>query len=149
MRALAAVIERLQRRVNVMIGRAVLTAIDDARRIQEVQLVALKGEVLDPVERFQEYGFSSHPIPGATAVLLSLGGERQHAIAVAVDDRRHRPTGLAAGEVCLYTDEDTPTSPARIIFKRGRRLELRMGRSSIVMTDTDILLDSPHVGLND
>ena len=28
-------------------------------------------------------------------------------------------------------------------------IRMRVGRSTLVMTDTDILLDSPHVGLND
>ncbi len=139
----------LRRRVMLMVGRAVLTLVDDDPRLQVVQLSALRSETIDRAERFQEYGFSSHPEPGAEAVVVCPGGVRQHPIVIAVDDRRYRPTGLLEGEVVLYTNENTAAVPCRIALKRGPRIELRCGRSSIVMTDTDILLDSPHIGLND
>ena len=114
----------LRRRVALMVGRAVLALVDDEPALQVLQVRALRDETLDGVERFQQYGFTSHPHPDAEVLLLSFGGMRQHAVAVAVDDRRHRPTGLQAGEVCLYTDEDEDGAPHRIVLKRGRVIEL-------------------------
>lgn len=91
-------------RLTLLVGRAVLRAVADGPRMQVVQLTALDGETLDGVERWQDYGFTSHPRPGAEAVVLSLCGNRDHAVAIRVDDRRYRLTGLAEGEVALYDD---------------------------------------------
>ena len=114
----------LRRRVLLTVGRAVLQLVDDTRKLQSVQVVALDSEVLDEVERFQEYGYTSHPHPQAECVVLAVGGMRQHPLIVAIDDRRYRVTDLKAGEVCLYTDEDESGSPHRITLKRGRVVEI-------------------------
>ena len=90
----------LRRRVYLMIGRAVLTAVNDATPLQTVQVEALPGEIIDGAERFQIYGFSSHPRKGADALVLAVGGVRQHPV-VLIDDRRHRMK-LAESEVALY-----------------------------------------------
>ena len=144
MRLIARVMAPLRRRVLLMIGRAMLTLVDDARKLQSVQVVALNGEVIDDAERFQQYGFTSVPHPEAEAVVLSVGGMRQHPIVIAVEDRRYRVRDLAAGEVCLYTDEDmideNNTLPHRIELARNRTIRLRAGGSSIVMTPTTITL---------
>lgn len=95
----------LKRRVMLMVGRAVLQLIDDAWKIQQLQLTGLAGEVLEKVERFQEYGFTSVPLPGAEAVLLAVGGDRAHGLVVGVEDRRYRLTGLEGGEVAIYDDQ--------------------------------------------
>lgn len=92
----------LQRRVALMLGRCVLTAIDDAAKVQRVQLTALRDEVHGDVERFQDYGFTSVPLPGAEAVAVFVAGNRGHGIVVVADDRRYRKTGLAPGEVAVY-----------------------------------------------
>ena len=141
--------DKLWRSLRLSIGRAVLTLIDDATMMQTVQMEGLPGEVLDGVERIQQYGFTSRPHAGAEAVFLALGGQRQHSIVIACEDRRYRVTGLETGEVCIYTDEDQDGTPHRIHFKRGRGIELRAGASSIVMTPTEILLNAAHIGLND
>lgn len=103
-RTVTKLIGPLKRRVLLMIGRGVLKLIDDAGGIQHVQLVALEGETLDRVERFQEYGFTSVPHPGAEAVLAAAGGDRGHGLVVGVEDRRYRLVGLAGGEVAIYDD---------------------------------------------
>ena len=146
------VLRALGRRVKLAIGRAVLHLVDDARKMQAVQLVALSGEVLDGVERFQNYGLTAHPHEGAEVVLLSVGGIRQHSIAIAIDDRRYRVVGLAKGEVCLYTDEDEAWSPHRIILKRGRVVEiegaeLRLKASGeVAITSSSLTHNGTNVG---
>lgn len=95
----------LHRRIMNMLGRAVLRLVDDAAGLQRVQVTVLAGEVRDGVERFQDYGFTSHPLAGADALLVFLGGNRDHPVAVAVADRRHRQTGLEPGEVAVYDDQ--------------------------------------------
>jgi phage baseplate assembly protein V len=96
---------QIGRRVSMMVGRAVLSAIDDTAKVQTVQASTLADEVADKVERFQNYGFSSVPLPEAEAVVLSVGGLRSHMICIGVEDRRHRPQGGEPGEVTIYDDQ--------------------------------------------
>ena len=142
-RAPRPLLRELFRRVRLMVGRAVLTAVDDARQMQSVQVEGLRGEILDRAERFQQYGFSSHPHPGAEALLLAVGGIRQHPIVAAIDDRRYRPTGLEEGEVCLYTDEDKTDPFHRIVFKRGRVIELSCGDTVLKLEPAGMTLTTP------
>lgn len=94
----------LKRRVMLMVGRGIVRVINDALRWQECQVSLLAGEVRDGVERAQNYGFTAHPHPGAEAIVIFLGGNRDHGVIIAADDRRYRLKGLAAGEVALYDD---------------------------------------------
>ena len=102
MREILTLLNPLRRRVMLMIGRAVLRLTDDARKMQVLQIDALSDETLDRVERFQNYGFTSHAHRGAEGLVLAIGGNRSHPAVVALDDRRHRLTDLAEGEVAMY-----------------------------------------------
>ncbi len=93
----------LRNKIANTVARSVVNLIDDAQALQSLQIGAMAGENLDDAERFQEYGFSSAPLSGAEAVAVFPNGDRSHPLVVATDDRRHRPTGLAAGEVVLYS----------------------------------------------
>jgi phage baseplate assembly protein V len=95
----------LQRRVMGMIGRGVVKIVNDSLKMQGMQVSMLSDETRDKIERVQNYGFTSVPKEGAEAVVLFLGGNRDHGIAIAVDDRRYRLKGLESGEVAIYTDE--------------------------------------------
>jgi len=110
----------LQRRVMLAIGRAVLRAAAGAGGLQ---ITLLAGETRAGVEHVQPYGLSTLPLAGAEAVVLSVGGNRDHPLAVVVDDPRHRPPGLAAGEVCLHAAQ-----PA------AQRLHLRADGSVLLRT---------------
>lgn len=113
----------IRRRVRLMVSRAILSAVNDAGGIQAVQVKLLADEVRDSVERFQNYGMTSFPLPGAEGVMVCVSGNRDHGIVIAMDDRRYRIKGLQAGEVALYTDEDLEDHKHRIIFKRGGTIE--------------------------
>lgn len=118
-RALARLLGPLRRSINLMVGRAVVSLVNDALKMQGVQVALLADEVRDNVERFQEYGFTSHPKPGAEAVVVAVGGSRNQLVVIACDDRRYRLAGLAEGEVALYTDEGD-----KIVLKRGNVIEV-------------------------
>jgi phage baseplate assembly protein V len=97
-------INRLGARVRGMVSRAVVNLINDATKLQGVQITLMADQVADDVERFQNYGLTSVPLPGAEAVALAVGGSTAHTVVVVVDDRRYRLKGLAGGEVALYDD---------------------------------------------
>jgi phage baseplate assembly protein V len=93
----------LVRRVQSMIARSVIDSVNDGLKAQGLQ-IRLLGETRS-AERFQQYGFTSVPLPGAEAVLVAPDGDQSHGIVIATDDRRYRLKNLQAGEVALYNDQ--------------------------------------------
>lgn len=132
-------LERLARRLRLMVGRAVLNLVNDAAGLQQLQVSALADEDRDGVERVQNYGTTSVPLPGATVVMVSVAGVRDHLVAVAVDDPRYRPQGLEPGEVCFYTDEGD-----KIHFKRGNIVEVTT-KQYIVKASEKVRFETPLV----
>lgn len=125
----------VKRRVDNMVARAVVSLVDDAAALQLLQIRMLDDEVRNRCERFQEYGFTSVPMPGAEAAVLFVGGYRDHPLVVAVDDRQVRPTGLQPGEVAIYTDQGD-----QIIIRRGGAIE--------IVASTSVTVTSPTVSLS-
>lgn len=101
-RAIAKILAPMQRRIRLVVSRAIVKLIDPDKKWQELQVVALKDEVLDGIEHVETYGLTSHPHKEAEAILLSQGGRRSNTIAIMVGDRRYRLKGLAEGQVALY-----------------------------------------------
>lgn len=95
-------IAALERRLINMVAAAIIRRVEDGVKIQEVQVDLLADETATGLQRLQEYGFTSVPLDGATALALFLGGNRDHGVVIATDDGRHRPSGLAAGDVAAY-----------------------------------------------
>lgn len=91
-------------KVNLMVGRGLIVAANDDSAIQTAQVGFMADEPADDVERIQEYGFTSVPLQGAECVAVFVGGNRDHGLLVAVDDRRYRLQGLKGGEVAIYDD---------------------------------------------
>jgi len=128
-RVINKILEPLRRKIMLMISRGVVRVVDDALKMQGVQVTLLSDETLDGVERIQNYGLTSNPLPGAECISLSVGGHRSHSVAIAVDDRRHRLRGLLPGEVALYTDEGDI-----IHIKRGGNIEVTAKKSVTVLS---------------
>jgi phage baseplate assembly protein V len=117
----------LKTRIANAIARAVVNVVSDGGKLQVVQLGLLEGEVRDDCERFQEYGFTSVPLPGAEAVVVFPGGDRGHPLVVAVDDRRHRPRDGQPGEVAIYHKDG-----ATVFLKDGGDIEIVPGNGGEV-----------------
>ena len=95
--------QSLAHRIAMLFGRGVVHGVDDTSARQTLQVEMLKDEVLDNVERMQNYGFTSHPTGGDVAVGF-ISGAREQGIILVVDDRRYRITTLQPGEVVMYDD---------------------------------------------
>lgn len=106
-------------RIKMMVARGVVKAVADSGGIQVIQAGLLADELRGGLERFQNYGFTGVPLSGADAAVVFLGGNRDHGIVLAVDDRRYRLKGLQSGEVAVYTDEGD-----KIVLKRGGIIEV-------------------------
>lgn len=90
-------------RIQAMVGKAILAAVQDSGNIQVVKVSGLADETQDGVERVQNYGVTSVPPEGGEVVLVFVGGNREHPVAIAADHGKSRPKGLKPGEVCLYS----------------------------------------------
>lgn len=112
--------KRIQRALSGMrqAFRGVLGAVRSDTSVQMAQGDALSGEQIQDAELFQQYGFTSNPLPGAMAVILPVGGRTSHGIVIATEHGSYRLKALKPGEVALYTDEG-----AKIVLKRGRLIE--------------------------
>lgn len=109
----------LRRGLAHLVSRAVVTLVNDAAKMQALQVKLLAEETLDGIEHWQPYGFTAHPLPGAEALVLAVGGHRAHSVVVSCGDRRFRLTALEPGEVAIYTDEGD-----KLHFKRGNAIEV-------------------------
>jgi len=78
----------LRNRVYTMITRAVIETVKDSETMQLVKVNLLAGETRSDVERMQNFGFSSVPLEGTECVAVAIGGNRDHLIVIASDDRR-------------------------------------------------------------
>lgn len=110
-------LDALEQRVAGLVSRVVVTRLTATTATQEAQVTALEGETV-ATEHVQSYGLTASPPEGAQGVALSVGGQREQMVTVAIDDRRSRPRDLARGEVALYDHN-------------GQRIHLR---------DTDIVV---------
>lgn len=123
-------IKPLKDRVLSMIGRAIITAVNDSGDLQSLQIKVMAGESMEKIARFQEFGFSSNPPSGTEGILLALGGNRENAVIIATEHRAFRFKSLQSGESILYTDDGTT-----IHLKKNGEIELK--------TSLKVTIDAP------
>ncbi len=127
-------------KVDLMVGRGLVTAVSDAGAIQVMQLLLLDGEPADDVERIQEYGFTSVPKAGAEVACVFVGGNRDHGLVIAVDDRRYRLVGLEGGEVAIFDDQGQKVHLTRSgIVIDGGGLPIKITNTPEVDVDSPLL----------
>ncbi|WP_137971859.1 phage baseplate assembly protein V [Pseudomonas sp. F(2018)] len=129
----------LRRGLAHIVARAVVTLVNDAAKMQTLQIGILKDEAMDDIEHWQGYGLTVVPHPGAEALVLAAGGHRAHSVVISCADRRYRLVGLEGGEVALYTDEED-----KIHLKRGRVIEVET-MTLIVKAGTGVHYDTPEI----
>lgn len=116
----------IQRRINNLAVRGVVTLVNATAMCQTLQLRLLSGETKDNVEHMEPYGFTAHPKGGAEGIALFFGGDRSHGVTLVVADRRYRLQGLEAGEVALYDDQGQKVHLTRdgILVKTAKKIRL-------------------------
>jgi len=128
----------LQKKIFLSLGRAILKAVNNSEGTQKIQVVALHGETITDIERFQEYGFETYPFVDAESFVAFLNGNRDHGISLCTHDRRYRPKDLVEGEITIYTDEDQSSGGHRIHLKRGQIVEINCVDANINCIDANI-----------
>lgn len=122
--------ERLNRKLTLMVGRAVLEAVTDSTSMQTVKVTVLDGDTDDEVEHMQPGGLT-HVASGGEGVALSVGGSTEGRVVVCVSKRSARPTGLLPGETALYSE-------GGVVIKLTATGEVEITGASTVTIDGDL-----------
>lgn len=96
------IFNNLNRRLRLLVSRAVVNVVTDSLKTQNLQVSLLADETADDAERFQNYGHTSVPPAGSEAIVLSVGGMRQQLVAIVVDSKATRLNGLESGDSAIY-----------------------------------------------
>lgn len=94
-----------KRRILLMIGKAVITAVKDTNNLQVIQVQLMGKEIKGDIERLAEYGFKSVPLADSEAIAAAVGGDRSNLVIIATDSSAHRPKNWQPGEAGIYNDQ--------------------------------------------
>lgn len=127
-------LRKLSTRLQLMIGRCVIRAVQAGGGRVTVNIEALEGEEAEACEYAEPTGLTSIPLPGSEGLTLSVMGERGNRVIIPMGDRRHRPQDLKPGEVSLFDDQ-------------GHRIDIL--RDRIRITAPDLLeIVTPEATIN-
>ena len=135
-------------RTRNMIRLTEVSLARESTSLRELQLQDRGRTGPDDIQHLEPYGFTSAPLAGAEAIVLSPEGDRTRALVIAVGDRRYRVI-VEAGEVCIYNN-----AGHKIVLKSDRivveapLVEIRPSGGVLtalngVLTGTDI---DPYTG---
>jgi phage gp45-like len=138
-----------------MIGRAVLLAVDDSGKTQRCRIKLNGEELIDGIERIQEYGLETNPPIEDTSevVVESIGGIRDLAFITKMQARGLRLTKVATGEVMLWSKFGQT-----ITLKTDGSVEIKTASGKVVTVQcatmtvtasTKVTLAAPAVELSD
>lgn len=100
--ALQEKVRTLEAQLGAILQRGVVLSTTEAsERNPEFSVQSYAGSPDTGLERIQDYGFGSRPLPGSEAAVLWLNGKRDVALVIGVADRRYRLV-LEEGDVALY-----------------------------------------------
>jgi phage baseplate assembly protein V len=138
-------IEKLKNKLFLLVGRAVLSAVDNSKKTQRVQVKGLKKETISDISRIQPYGFETYPEESddAEVVLLFPNGNRDNGIAIIVGNRELRPTDLSKNDVRVWDKHGNAIklSSDGIVLEcvNGNTVEMVSGEVKINGTNLEVL----------
>jgi phage baseplate assembly protein V len=115
-------LDRLYRRILMLVAPVKITATDDTGPVHRAQIRGFPPETIDAMPVLQIYGLASHAMPGSDAIAIFAGGDRSNGMIIATGNQQARLRNLKPGEVALYTDEGD-----KLVFSRGKIVELVCG----------------------
>jgi phage baseplate assembly protein V len=133
-------LNRLARRILLMMARGSITLVDDTKPVQMLQLRINGLELISDIPRFIEYGFTSNPPAGTQAVVAMKNGDRNDGIVIATSNAKYRMKGLATGEVAIYDDsgQSVYLSAAGIVVNGGGK-PIEITNAPSILADTPLL----------
>ena len=140
MSATVAAIERLYRRVLMVVGRGRITTGRDTGSVQQLQVRFGQMETVDNLPRLAEYGFNSMPPGDADAIVVFAGGNRSDGVIVATGHQTYRMRSLKVGEVSISDDQ------GQSVYLTRDGIVIKGAGKPVLITDTpEITLDAATV----
>ena len=122
----------IKRRVQLMVGRAVIAASKDDQKIQTLQVQILKDEVQEGIQNFQHFGFRSNAPRGSEAIIVAVGGNRENSVCIATVNRDSKADlpNLQEGESVAFS-------------KGGTLVHFKLNGEVFVKADTKVEVEAP------
>lgn len=120
-------------KIRRLAGRALIRRVRYANKIRYFQVQQEGGMPLDNVEHVEPFGFTSHPLPNAEAVVLAFNGNGSNSVAIMAGDQRYRLV-IDEGEAAIYNHH-------------GDKVHLKKDRTISVEAATKVELVTPHTHL--
>jgi phage baseplate assembly protein V len=98
-------IRRLYSRILNTVARGRVTATDDSKSVQILQISLNANELRDNIARISEYGFTSNPPAGTDVVVVFIGGDRSNGAVIGTNNQAARMKNLASGEVAIHDNQ--------------------------------------------
>lgn len=134
----AEAVRGVKTRVQNMILRAAVTAIDNSLKTQRINVAYFENNTDGDIEHLQPYGFYSVPLEGAEALLLALAGNKGHSVAICVHDKDRRPKDGAPGDAGIFDSRGNRVK----LTENGTTIESSLTRIGGDDSDKAVLLDS-------
>lgn len=141
-------LQRLGRRLQLLVGVGKATLVDDSGPVQMLQLKLGALELRDRTPRLAEYGFTSSPPQGSDAALLFVGGDRSNGVVIATGNQTYRLKGLANGDAAIYDSRGQSvwlTASGIVVNGAGLPLTVNDTPTVTVNAATQINLQTPKV----
>lgn len=120
-----------------VVRRGQLARLDDSKKTQNIQIILLDEEVVEGVERFQQYGFSSHPTSG-DVLCVAVGAKSNQLVSLCVNDSETR-VNIEGDDVAVY-------------HKEGHKIVLSAGgvithtcKELIINAETSVKINTPDM----
>jgi len=123
-------LNRLARRILLMMARGTITLVDDSKKVQTMQVRVNGLELLPDIPRFAEYGYTSNPPAGTQAIIGSKNGDRNDGIVIATSNAKYRLVGLSTGEVAIHDDK------GQSVYLSASGIVVNGGGKPITLTNT-------------
>lgn len=127
LRALGKLERRIKAKLRSVVRRGTLAKITTDGARQTVQTKGLADDVRDDVEYFEPYGFTSGAPAGSECVVLNVGADTSHGIAIMAGGREYRIAGVGEGEVAVYHRDG-----AAAVFRNDGSVEIYGSQSQPV-----------------
>jgi phage gp45-like len=125
-------VRRLTHRLLNSTVRGVIKLLQDSGGLQIVQATLLgEDDVSDPIERLQEYGFTSSPPLDSECLVLMVGGTRSHPVCVKAENRLARKAAIA--NVMAATGLTLQPEDVLIYTSHQNFILLRAGSGNVIM----------------
>ena len=124
-------INLLTRKIRNLAGRSLVRLVKYDNKIRYFQVQQRGGMPMDNVEHIEPFGFTSHPLPDAEALVLAFNGNGSHSVAIVAGDQRYR-LEIEAGEAAIYNVE-------------GDKVHIKKDRTISVEAATRVELITPEV----